>query len=326
MSEPATSPVRTIVAFTPTKPVAWPEGLVIDGRGNIYVGMLASGEIIKIAPDGTQSVLATFELGQPARRTPNVLVGLSLDAAGNVYAVLLTGDTPGAATHGVWRARPDGVKELVGAIPDTTGGPNQVALDRHGNVYVTDSWLGVVWRIARGETMATRWLDDPRLTWATETDNPCMVTSFFGGANGLAFDEDGDLYVASSNRGVILRVKIDPATGAPTAEEFVQDCARLTALDHMAFDVQGNLYVARNVDNEVIRITPDKRVEVLATAADGLDTPSNVAFGTGPATFGSGPDNRTLLYITNHGSSHGRHSVQVLDVGVAGMPVPLPPP
>lgn len=324
MQERVKESVRTVVTFTPTQPVAWPEGLVIDGQGNIYVGMLASGEIVKIAPDGAQTVLATFELGEASRRTPNVLVGLSLDAANNVYAVLLTGDTPGAATHGVWRVTPSGHKQLVGAIPNTDGGPNQVALDRHGNVYVTDSWLGVVWRIARGSTTATVWLDDPRLTWATELDNPCGVTSFFGGANGLAFDQRGDLYVASSNRAVILRVKIDPQTGEPTAEEFIQDCARLTALDHMAFDERGNLYVARNVDNEIIRITPDKQIEVLATADDGLDTPSNIAFGTGPATFGSGPNNQTLLYITNHGSKHNRHCVQVLDVGVPGMPVPLP--
>jgi len=324
MNKPAVGALKTVITFTPEKAYGYPEGLAIDRHGNIYVGLLTTGEVIKITPDGTRSVMAKFELGITDRKSPNVLVGLAADGSDNVYAVLLTGNAPGADTHGIWRISPDGTKELAGAIPDITGGPNQVALDARGNIYVTDSWLGIVWRIAVDSKVAQAWLNDRRLLGATDIDNPCGITTFSGGANGLAFDADGVLYVASSNRAIILRVNINPETGAPDAHEFVQDCSRLTDLDHMAFDVEGNLYVARNNSHELIRISPECHIDVLATLEDGLDVPSNVTFGTGPAAFGTGANNRTMLYITNHGARHGRHCLLVTDVGIAGLPMPMP--
>lgn len=311
--------VRTVVSLPHDRDIDIIEGLAIDRQGNIFVGVL-SGTIIKIAPDGSQSVLTTFEFGD-GLGTSAWLVGLAVDEPGNVYAALITHNQPGAATHGVWRVRPDGSKELAGAVPAAEGEPNQVALDRNGNIYLTDSLLGIVWRIAPGSKEATPWAQGPLLQPAAKVGNPCNVDHGMAirtGCNGLAFDTHGELYVANSSQATVLRIEADPSTGTASAREHVHDCARLPSLDHIAFDVEGNLYGARNHANEIIRITPGKRIETLATTADGLNYPVNVSFGPGCPAFGTGAENRHQLYFTN---LLGR-TLQVLDAGVPGLPMP----
>lgn len=309
----AAGAVRTVAEFPTTGPIDLPEGLAIDQRGTLYVGLLGSGRVIKIARDGTQSLLTQFDLGNRADEKPSAVLGLAMYRR-DLYSVLLTHNRPGAPAHGVWRIRPDGSQELVAAFPDAAGEPNQIAIDRKGNIYVTDSSLGAVWRIERGGRSAVKWVEDSRLQPKSPSDNPCNVTTFAGGANGLAFGPRGDLYVASANRGSIVRIEIDRRSGKPTVRDHLQDCQRLTGLDHIAFDIRGNLYAARNVANELVRISPSKEIEVLASGGAGLHFPSNVVFGTAHR-------GRSALYFTNLGPAVEHRALKVLDVGVAGVPL-----
>jgi sugar lactone lactonase YvrE len=52
--------VTPVVTFAPPN---LPESIAIDKEGNTYVSMFATGEIRKIAPDGTQSTLAVLGFG-----------------------------------------------------------------------------------------------------------------------------------------------------------------------------------------------------------------------------------------------------------------------
>src|SRR5437762_3424793 len=47
--------VTPVVTFAPPN---FPESIAIDKEGNTYVAMFPTGEVRKIAPDGTQSTLA----------------------------------------------------------------------------------------------------------------------------------------------------------------------------------------------------------------------------------------------------------------------------
>jgi len=318
-ANPAPGPVRTVLPLTPP---AQPEGIVIDRQGNIYLSMVFTSEIWKITPDGAQSVLARLR-SDPGGAT----VAMAIDAAGNLY-VAHASHSPGSATadtHGLWKITPDGTKILLGAIPDVTGTPNQVVLGKRGNIYVSDSQLGVIWRVDRNGEV-TKWLDHPLLYPRLPGDNPCNHTAlgdFPVGVNGLAFAPGGTLYAANEDRGVIVTIEIDPRTGAPsTPQIFLQSCEDLVGLDQIAFDIKGNLYAALNTQNKLVRITPDKQVEVLATAADGLAFPANIAFGTGHRAYGTDSGNRRELYITNIGLLGGSPSVQVVDVGIPGRPLP----
>lgn len=65
-----------------------PEGLAVDSVGNTYVGFAPTGEIRRIAPDGGVTTLARLRTGI------GTLLGLAVDAQGNVLAALNSKNTP----------------------------------------------------------------------------------------------------------------------------------------------------------------------------------------------------------------------------------------
>src|SRR5215831_20981161 len=115
------SPVTSVVAFAPPD---FPESITIAKTGDMYVSMYATGEIRKIATDGTQSTLAVLGSGPASPFPGRRLAGLTVDARGDVYAAL--NDVP--STRGVWRIARDGNATLFAALPSTAG-PNGLAFD-----------------------------------------------------------------------------------------------------------------------------------------------------------------------------------------------------
>jgi sugar lactone lactonase YvrE len=132
--------IETIVSFN-AGAGELPEGVAVDKRGNIYVSLIAPvSEIRKIAPDGEQSTLVDLGLGG------NGPLGLAVDARGTVYAAAATFDP---ATQGVYRITADGSATRLpgtGSIAFANG----LTFDQRGNLYVTDSSAGAVWRIPPG--------------------------------------------------------------------------------------------------------------------------------------------------------------------------------
>lgn len=290
--------VETVLDLDPPQ---LPEGLAIDKQGDIYVGMALTGEVVRVAPDGSQTTVATFNPGG------GFLVGLAVDPPGNVYAALASFDP---ATHGVWRISRTGEVGRIAALP-VSGVPNALAFGKHGDLFVSDSFLGRIWRIDTDGTLEA-WVDDPLLT---ATPTPLIPLPI--GANGLRFDRHGDLLVANTTRGLIVRIPVNPDGSAGNTELVVQDAA-LVGADDIVLDARGGLYVAVNAQNSIVRVEPDGSLTALATAADGLDYPASLAFGTGGAI------DRGSLYFTNLAFLSGGVNPGVfrLDVGVPGRPLP----
>jgi sugar lactone lactonase YvrE len=99
---------------------------------------------------------------------------------------------------GLWRIQDGGASRVAGLDPK--GFPNDAAIDGSGNVYVSDSALGAVWKVAPTGAAAI-WIQDPLL----EGDR----TAFGFGANGLEL-RDGALYVNNTSKGSIVRVPSRP--------------------------------------------------------------------------------------------------------------------
>ena len=252
-----------------------PESLAIDRSGTIYVTLAPIGHLRAIAPDGAQRLVATLPAGSGFGA-----LGLAFGPRQDLYVAVSTFDP---ATNGVYRIDRDGA---IARLPGTEAIvlPNGLAFDRRGNLFVTDSVGGAIWRVPRNGT-AELWLRHPLLAGDNSAPPPVPL-----GANGIAFHK-GTLFVTNTETGSLITVPVhrDASPGAPSV--FASGPA-LVGADGLAIDATGNLYVAVNSQSTVVRVSPDgATVTTLATAADGLDSPSGVAFGTGRR------DRRTLFVV-----------------------------
>ncbi|MEU1720550.1 hypothetical protein [Nonomuraea sp. NPDC005692] len=195
------------------------EGVTVAPDGTIYVGLLTKGEIRKVDSTGTDSLLAALPIGE------GKLNGLATDRRGNVYAALNSGE---AATNGIWRITSYGEAKLYAALP--IGFANGLAFGPDHALYVTDTTNSVVYRVADGK--AAVWAKSSLLVGSDGTgangiawrsgafyvavsDEGQIVRIPYGkggkagvptvyvkdaklaGADGVAFDVRGQLYVPS---------------------------------------------------------------------------------------------------------------------------------
>jgi sugar lactone lactonase YvrE len=240
------TPVTTVVAFDPQHN-EFPEGLAMTRRGDIVVSMAFTGEVRHIDPAGRQRVLATIPpapgllLGLTSPRPGLLYAALASSVAEThgVWAVTDDGQTRRIAAL-------DPAGQPNGITTDCDG--NGITTDCDGNIYVGDSLLGVVWRITPSGAVE-RWSGDPLLTpdpasgvglgangvlvrdgdvYVANTDRalvariPIRADGTAGpartyvadprllGADDLAFDVRGNLYVTTDGLGNSL-VRVTPA-------------------------------------------------------------------------------------------------------------------
>ncbi len=301
-----------LIAFNAAQ-LELPEGISIDKPGNLYVslgppGFVGGGygALWKISPDGSE---VTELVEYPAGPAP---AGVVVDASGNVYFAL---PDPGGTMGGVYHVSDDGSTHRLPGTEQMIV-PNGLAFDKQGNLFVSDSALGIIWRIpSGGASPAEVWLQDELVAGCTPADF---------GANGIAFWK-GDLLVANTGRGALVHVPVMPdgSPGEPTLVAGNLDCAPegLFGMDGIALDVHGNVYALLVLQNKLVRINPDDgSYTILLTDEDGLWNPASIAFGTGKGS-------RESIFITNYavippGSDLFGPAVLEYHVGEPGLPLP----
>jgi len=239
-----------------------PEGITIDKTGNLYVSLGPPffvgggyGAVLKISPDGSE-VMELVEY--PSGPAP---AGVVVDAPGNVFYAL---PDPGGI-GGVYRVGDDGNPERLPGTENMIV-PNGLAFNKKGDLFVSDSAMGVIWRMPPdGSAPAEIWLQHELVAGCTPEDF---------GANGIAFWK-GDLFVANTGRGALVHVPVmtDGSPGEPAMVAGNLDCAPegLFGMDGIALDVQGNVYALLVLQNKLVRIDPtDGTVTTLLTDEDGL--------------------------------------------------------
>lgn len=274
----------------------FPEAITIDQDGNLYVSLARLGQVRKIAPDGTETVLVDF--GGPKT------LGLAVDSRGSLYCCQYS---PNTEIHGVHRASTDGSRELLPGSGDIVH-CNGLTLDGQGNLYVSDSETGTLWRIPPGGS-AVLWLQHTLLEGTDETPGYPPL-----GANGVVYWQD-NLFVANLEKGRLVRIPILAQGQAGDPKVVAQG---MYGLDGITVDVDGKIYAANGSMTKVVQIDPaDGTITDLATRADGLHTPSDVALGVAEG-------NRQSLFITNYAVTRGGPGPAVvrLEVGVQGLPLP----
>jgi len=280
----------------------FPEGVAVDKQGNIFVSVAPTGEVKKIDKHGAVSSHAAFNPGV------GFVLGLTTDKHNNLYVALASFDP---ATEGVHRVTPQGAVTRVAHI---AGFPNDLVFDGSGkHLYVTESIGGAVHRIEIASGAVEPWFVSPLLAGDLEVS----PVPFPIGANGIAFDRDS-LIVANSQQPRLVRVPI-AKNGSAGAPEIILEDPILAGADGIALDVKRDIYVGVNQQHLLVKVSPDgSDIDILADASDGLDFPSTVAFGRGPA-------GKKDLYIVNFALFSGPTAspgLLRLDVGVPGSATP----
>jgi sugar lactone lactonase YvrE len=283
------SAIHEVVAFDPTAG-EFPEGIAAGSDGGIYVGLTGLGEIRRIDPAGAMTTFATIPL-EPGDLG---VLGLTFSPDRTLYAAVVSA-SPSA--HGVWRIDRGGAATHV-AGTEAMAFPNDLAFDQRGHLYITDSAMGAVWRLARDGSFSL-WAHDPLLEGTGEFGLGIPI-----GANGVAFMAGrsgghsgrggpaalaGRLLVSNTERGQLVEIGVLP-DGSAGASRLVASGEVLIGLDGLAADPHGRIYGAVNVGNAVVVIEPGQGS--IQTVATGLDFPATLTFGTRGA-------HRHSLFVTN---------------------------
>jgi len=203
-------------------------GLAFDREGYLNASSRAEGTVYRIAPEGA---ITTYAEGM------GIATGIAFDGDGNLFV----GDRSGT----IFKVGPDrgsGVADreiFVVATLEPSIAAYHLAFNDAGTLFVT------------GPTTSSN-----QAVWAIDRDGRTSVFyQGLGRAQGMAFDVDGNLYVAASLRGQRGIVRITPGREASLVVSgnnlvglaFLEDgCAALAtrdALYHVALDIEGRRLV-----------------------------------------------------------------------------------
>ena len=263
-------------AFDPTLGQL-PESMATDSAGNFYLSM--GSQVVKVDTSLSLTTLAALPVPAGVFAT-----GVKFAPDGSLF-VATGGFDPALDGSFVFSVDPSSGAVSVVTSMDPDGFPNDLAFDDDGATFVTDSFLGAIWKVTDG--VATIWLQDPLLEG--NPDAPPLGTAF--GADGIAFDRTKrNLYVTNLDFGAILKIRVRHDGQPGDVEVFAAD-SRLVGADGIAFDRAGTLYVAVNSQDSVATIDRRGRLRVIAQGGV-LDGPSSFAFGVAPC-------DRHTLFITS---------------------------
>jgi trimeric autotransporter adhesin len=242
-----------------------PQGVAIDNAGNLYVADSISQVVRKVnAATGVISTVAGNGLvgysgdgGLAVKATLNNPLAVALDGAGNLYiadqgnnairkvnAVTRQITTvAGGATSG---SGVDGIGDGGPATSALLNGPNDIALDGLGNLYIADSFNGLIRRVDAVSGQIT-----------------VAVGSGLNNPMGIALDAAGNLYIADTSNNVIRRV--DAVSGKVTivagtgvsgfgGDSGAATNAKLATPVGVRLDAAGNLYIADQANNRIRQV------------------------------------------------------------------------
>jgi hypothetical protein len=326
-SAAASPPVGTISPFSgniSTSPCINPEGLSIDLQGNFYTGSASSANTATNDGQGAGAVCQLAPSGELVKSIPIPagpggvvsLLGVLFRPPHTLFAL----DFANTLDGGVKNGRVLSVNTVSGAVTTIASGfsfPNGIAEDFFGNLYIADSFLGTITRMAQDGSHKTVWSSSSLLQGDPTAALPI-------GANDIAFDFSfQNLYVTNTNYRLLVRIPVERDGSAGTATVFAAGSTidteqgttnALDGADGITFDLFGNLYIAANASAEIHVISPTAQLVARYTSTNPpVDVPASLVF------VGN------QLYFTNLSLYDGgiNSAVDLLQAPTFGLP-PLP--
>jgi len=229
-----------------------PEGLEVDASGRAYVttfGFTASGpttgagQLYVYDRDGSLVRQVSIAGSSPhllgLRFHPTTHALLVIDF-GNAQVLDVDPET-GAAT--VFMTLPSPLPH-----PALGAGLNDVTFDGAGNVYVSDSFQGIVWTTGPQGGTGSAWVDSDLL-------RTTGVPPF--GANGLRFNrEQTAMFVANTGNDTLVKIPVAAGSGAPVAGTPAVFTNSIGGPDGVIVDDDDNLWVVANQADEIVVVDP----------------------------------------------------------------------
>ncbi len=176
---------------------AMPGGILLDAKGDLYVAAGPFGEVVRIRSaelnPGKPGLAQTFATGIPGAN------GIALDNRGNLLA---TGGASGivysVGTNGGTAQAVAQIEKNARTLPDGKAQQSIVAngieFDAKGVLHVADTSRGAVWKVVMGAD--------------GKGGKPVLLAQspLLEGADGMAFNANGDLWVAVNELNAIVSV------------------------------------------------------------------------------------------------------------------------
>src|SRR5438046_2434050 len=175
-----------------------PEGIAVDPTGNLYASSFAFKPIANICVENRSGQIIDVIPVAAGKAGVASLLGELFEPSQGLY-VLDFAD--GAPTNGRL-LRVNVQTHAVTVVATGFQAPNAIAQDRHRNLYISDSFLGAIFRVSP-DGATTVWIQDPRLMPQPGGSPPFA-------ANALAFARNqGYLYVATTSDSKIYRIPLE---------------------------------------------------------------------------------------------------------------------
>jgi sugar lactone lactonase YvrE len=246
----------------------FPESITSTADGTLFVGSLGSGGVIRIKPCceeaevwiqpgafGSRSILGVL-----AHEPSNTLWVCSNDMA--AIGVVTPGSETGSALKGFDLKTGEG--KISVKLPGADSVCNDLAIGRDGTVFVTNSTAPEILSLRPGTASLEVWARDPLFA---------PPAGGFG-LDGIAFGDDGGLYVSMYASGELLRV--DATQGRAGRVEKIKPSRPLILPDAIR-PLGSNQFLLIEGGGRLDRMVIRGQEAVIETIKDGYTTPTGVA-------------------------------------------------
>jgi sugar lactone lactonase YvrE len=304
-----------------------PYGVAVDGSGNVYVADSRNCTIRKITPNGLVTTLAGEERsagsadGTGSEARFNGPYGVAVDGLGNVYVgdgynnTIRKVTSTGVVTTLAGKAGSWGSVDGTGSEARFFG-PDGVAVDEAGNVYVADYGNHAIRKITPEGVVSTL----AGLAGSAGSVDGTGGGARFHGPTGVAVDGAGNTYVADHINATIRKITsagvvstLAGLAGSSGSADGTGSAARFNYPNGVAVDGSGNVYVGDSYNQTIRKITSAGAVTTLAGeagsrgSADGTGSAARFNYPSGVAVDGMGNvcvadhSNHTIRKVTADG-------------------------
>jgi uncharacterized protein (TIGR03437 family) len=245
----------------------------------------------------------------------------AVDTSGNVYFTSLNCvfkvDTSGNLTLIAGTSRPGYSGDGGPAVSAQLNGPQGLALDAEGNLYIADSLNNVV-RMVSGGVITTVVGNG---TAGYSGDGGLAVNAQLNAPNGMTIDKSDNLYIADTSNNVIRQVALPAGTIVTFAgvlypgysgDLYAATAAQMYGPTDVAVDSSGNVYIADTGNGLIRQVATTGDISTYAGSTSGATT--GITLGDGGAAdmailnqpVGVAVDSAGNLYISEFGDARIR--------------------